>query len=140
MMNTKMLIVIIIVTCSLLNSGCATIKYGGTQIITINSTPEKANISIQPSKVEAVTPAKIVLSRRSSYVVNINKNGFKPESISIESSASSSLWRNAIWIHPIGWIIGVIVDLSTGAGKDLTPESINVKLTPLPTLLLNSEN
>ena len=106
-------------------------KYGSTQVVAVDSNPKGAKVNFQPGGQEITTPSKVVLSRRSSYIAHFEKEGYEPKSVSLESSASSSLWRNAIWIHPIGWIIGVVVDLSTGAGKDITPENVNVDLIPL---------
>jgi hypothetical protein len=112
-------------------SGCANMKHGSTQTISINSMPEGAKVLIQPDKEEGITPTKIVLNRKESHVVHINKDGFKPENISLESTSSGEVWKNIVWIHPIGWIIGGTIDLTTGASKELSPENIDVKLTPI---------
>ena len=58
--------------------------------------------------------------------------GYWDRTVIIERRASSSLWRNIIWIHPIGWIIGVVFDLHSGSGYDLEPESVSVELVRHP--------
>jgi hypothetical protein len=121
----------LILVSTLFLGGCATMKYGTTQVITVKSNPEGAKVRFQPGGEEITTPSKIVLSRRSSYIATIEKEGFKSDSVSIISSTSDSIWRNLWWIHPAGWIIGIVVDISTGAGRDLAPETVDVTLTPL---------
>ena len=131
MWKTNKIILTLLITSTHLTSGCAYLDHGSTQIISVNSIPDGAIVQVKPGKEEVVTPAKIILKRKSSYIVRIEKNGFKPENISLESSESSSLWRNVVWILPAGMIAGVVVDLTTGARNSLNPEHINVKLTPI---------
>ena len=65
-----------------------------------------------------------------SYIIRVEKEGYRTEAVTLESkTAWGSLFRNVVWIHPIGWIIGVIVDTSTGAAKELNPEELDVTLT-----------
>jgi hypothetical protein len=89
---------------------------GKTQVVEVRSVPPGATVEVQPGKDSFITPSKVALHRKSSYVVRIGKGGYVTETVALESKASRSLWRNAVWIHPIGWIIGVSVDLTTGAG------------------------
>jgi hypothetical protein len=60
----------------------------------------------------------------------VSKDGYRSESVVIESK-SKDLWRNLIWIHPAGWLIGGIVDLSTGAARELEPGAVSVELRPV---------
>ena len=132
-MLKKNMACIFIVLMLFMNS-CATMKRGNTQVISINSVPQGASVRIGREYEyagERITPAMVILNRKSSYVVTIEKDGFKPENIIVESSASKILWRNLIWIHPLGWLIGVLVDIDSGAGKHLNPRDINIELTPL---------
>ena len=80
---------------------------------------------------EIKTPGAIVLNRKQTQIVYLKKDGYEEASVILESS-SSGLWRNVIWIHPVGWIIGVIIDLSTGSAYALEPDSIEMMLTRLP--------
>jgi hypothetical protein len=110
--------------------GCATMVHGRTQIVEVDSAPKGATATIQPGGDVIVTPSQVSLSRKSSYVVHFKKAGYEPASVTLVSKASTSLWRNAVWIHPVGWIIGAIVDVSTGGGYDLQPEKVEVRLVP----------
>ena len=110
--------------------GCATIVNGRTEVIGIDSLPRGATARIQPGDQMLVTPGQVVLNRKSSYAVRVEKEGYEPASVALVSSASSSMWRNLVWIHPVGWLIGLIVDISTGAGYDLQPDKVEVTLIP----------
>lgn len=111
-------------------AGCATMVKGRTQVVDVRSSPAGATVRVQPTSEVLTTPCRMVLSRKSSYVVRIEKNGYETQSVTLLSKASSSLWRNAVWVHPIGWIIGVSIDLGTGSGYDLQPDEVNVTLSP----------
>ncbi len=120
--------------------GCATIVNGRTQIVSVRSSPSGATVRVQSIGDEAaapavsvdqlVTPCKVVLRRKSSYVLGLDHDGYQPASAALESKASSSMWRNLVWIHPIGWLTGLIVDITTGAGYELRPDDVDVTLTP----------
>jgi hypothetical protein len=115
---------------ALAGSGCCTMIRGRTQIVDVTSTPAGARATVQPGGDTLVTPGTIVLARKSSYVVRLEKVGYASASVTLTSHASSSLWRNVVWIHPIGWTIGVGVDLGNGSGYDLVPGTVTVALTP----------
>ncbi len=114
-------------------TGCRTMSRGRTQTIAVTSTPPGAKIAVEPGSLnrEIKTPGAIVLSRKQTQIVYLKKDGYEEASVILESS-SSGLWRNVIWIHPVGWIIGVIIDLSTGSAYALEPDSIEMTLTRLP--------
>lgn len=131
MRKTNKIILTLLISSTHLVSGCAYLDHGSTQIVSVNSMPEGARVQVKPGKEEVITPAKIILKRKSSYIVRIEKDGYRPENISLESSESSSLWHNVAWILPAGMIAGVVVDLTTGARNSLNPKDINVKLTPI---------
>jgi hypothetical protein len=116
----------------LLLSGCLTIRRGSTQIVPVDSDPQGATVEIQPGGRIFETPEQVVLARRYSQTLRFSKEGYQPQTILIDRKTSSGLFRNVIWIHPVGWIIGVVVDLSTGSAYDLEPGHVFVELTPAP--------
>ena len=84
--------------------GCASIVGEREQAITINSTPDHANITITDERDQAIfegtTPTSVTLKKADGsyfggkdYVVTISKEGFESRSIDIES-------------HPNGWYVG----------------------------------
>lgn len=115
---------------ALANSGCATMVHGRTQIVPVTSMPPGATVTLQPGGESLTTPGSLVLARKSSYVARISKPGYVPLDITLRSTASSALWRNLVWIHPVGWAVGIGIDLGNGSGYELEPESISVTLPP----------
>ena len=111
-------------------SGCLTMRRGSTQTVQVDSSPQGATVVVQPGGTTFETPSRILLPRRYSQSLRFEMEGFQPETVVVERKASSGLWRNVIWIHPIGWIIGLVVDLSTGSGYDLRPDAVSVNLKP----------
>jgi hypothetical protein len=75
---------------------------------------------------------QLPMARRYDQTLLFEKSGYWDRTVIVKRKSSSGLWRNLVWIHPVGWIIGVIVDLSTGSGYDLEPESVSIELVPLP--------
>ena len=104
-------------------------------MVSVDSSPPGATVEVQPGGRHFETPEQVLLARRYNQSLRFEKEGYRPQTIIIERKASSGLFRNAVWIHPLGWLIGVIVDLSTGSGYDLEPDSVSVELEPaLPSL------
>ena len=111
-------------------SGCCTIVRGRTQIVEITSSPPGATATVQPAGATLTTPGSIVLPRKSSYVVHLEKPGYSPAEVTLRSSASSALLRNIVWVHPIGWLVGILVDVGNGSGYDLEPAAVTATLSP----------
>ncbi|MBI4516621.1 MAG: PEGA domain-containing protein [Deltaproteobacteria bacterium] len=126
-MELKKLIVIILAP--LVAFGCMTMRRGPSQVIQIRSEPDGAAVTIEPAAGKFTGPAHVSLRRKSPYTVVVSQAGYKPVSVPVESTiAGETWWRNLVWIHPLFWGIGVIVDLPTGAGYELAPASITVDL------------
>jgi hypothetical protein len=120
----------ILIAVLLLTTGCANMNHGSTQAISINSYPQGAVVTVDPQNLVGVTPTSLVLKRKYQHVVHINKEGFLPASVVINNHSTGEVWKNIVWVHPIGWIIGGIIDLTTGANKELDTNTVNVTLTP----------
>ena len=111
--------------------GCLTMRRGSLQVISVESAPPGATVHAEPSIRSTRTPGQLALARRFPQSLRFEKEGFETKQVFLERKASSGLWRNAVWIHPVGWIIGVVVDLSSGSGYNLKPDSVSVELRPL---------
>ena len=105
---------------------------GSSQVIEIKTDPSDAIVDISPNAGHLITPGGVSLRRDSPYTVHISKDGYRSLSVPIQSeTASGTWWRNLLWIHPIFWGIGVVIDLNTGAGYELIPDAISVTLQPI---------
>jgi len=114
-------------------AGCALILNGSEQAITIDSSPPGARVRVDPGNKILTTPGSVLVSRKYPATVVVEKDGYEPTSVTFTRRKSLSLWRNLVWIHPIGWIIGISVDVGKGACYDLEPSQVHVDLKPLQT-------
>lgn len=105
----------------LFTTGCATMVTGTTQIIPVKSDPSDATIKVD-GKVIAVTPGQLELDRKRDHNVEISKDGFRTRRIILSRTLNPAGIFNPI---PI---VGLIVDMETGANWYLTPKEIDIKL------------
>jgi len=129
-------------------ASCMTMTRGRSQTIEVQTRPPGARVTVRPVRGDLVSPASVTLRRKPgstinvsipdarhehvSYLVTASRPGYKVASVAIESKVASGTWtRNLIWLHPVCWGIGVGVDLSTGAGYELTPSDILIEMEPV---------
>lgn len=124
----------------LLISGCATIVGKSDQLISLNSQPSAAKVSITDEKgvtvMTGVTPTTVTLKKSDgswfggkTYLVKVEKDGYETQTIQINHQPNGwYIAGNLIFGGLIGWFI---VDPLSGAMYNLTPDQINPTLTPL---------
>lgn len=129
--------------------GCMLITRGRSQTIDVQTNPPGASVSIRPAQSDPesrTTPAQLSLRRKpastvnvpgtgargAAYIVTASYPGYKDASVPIESiSLAGDTWvGNLIWVHPFFLLLGVLVDVSTGAAYELRPSSILIVLEP----------
>jgi hypothetical protein len=106
--------------------GCATIINGSTQSVTITSNPPGARVTVLPSHEALVTPGEADLSRRRVHTVLFQLEGYQPATGYLDRTNSNV----TLWNLVLGGVIGMSVDLSTGAVFRLTPDPLHVDLVP----------
>ncbi|MEM7359014.1 MAG: PEGA domain-containing protein [Pseudomonadota bacterium] len=152
MLNTPNYFKIILVLPLLaLATGCASITRGSNDALEVNSTPSQADVKVYRtnagfnakelknntvedptnpgmSPLIGKTPASFKLARKGEYRVVISKEGYKTAEVEVGNRLSGAggagMAGNAIF----GGLVGVVVDASTGATKDLTPNPIDITL------------
>lgn len=111
-------------------SACATVTRGQNTAFEVNSTPSGASVVTSNGHQCPSTPCSIKMPRRSDFTVTIAKPGYKPATASVTNKVSGeggvAMAGNVI----IGGVVGAGVDVATGAMLDLTPNPLNVTLTP----------
>ena len=107
-------------------SGCATIMHGANQTLQLDSEPHGAAVKLS-SGATCVTPCKIDLPRRHDLRADFTREGFRPAYVLVQSKMSGATFGNIL----AGGIIGGLVDGANGASNKLSPNPINVRLTPL---------
>jgi hypothetical protein len=105
-----------------ITTGCATLFYGPTQEISVETFPEGATVAVDDTEIQ--TPGKLVLPRDKEYSVKVTKPGYKTVSVKVSK----------VMNNPIGYILmpgGFVlwgVDAATGSNWHLEPETLKIEL------------
>lgn len=116
-----------------MTGACATIIRGTEQDFTVNAIPRDSRVELSTGEVCEATPCTLRRSRNEAFTVQISREGYVTETHQIRNpwsgkGATTGMVGNAI----LGGAIGVGIDAATGANRDLTPNPLNVRLTPNP--------
>lgn len=118
----------------LMTTGCATVIRGTQQVITVNSDPPGAKVSVRDSKgrtYDASTPGSVKLPRKDEGItVVISKEGYQSASLGLTRRTAVG-WTIFGNILLAGGIIGLLVDFATGAARQLEPTAISLSLTKM---------
>mgnify|MGYP001605983030 CR=1 FL=1 len=119
----KLFKIIAVLLCPMLLCSCATIISGKSQNISINTTPDEATITI--NGISQTSPCVFVLDRSvAAYYVKIEKQGYKPVTITLTRGLNGWIFGNLL----VGGIIGFAVDCVTGSVNEFNPSNINQSL------------
>ena len=109
-------------------SACATVTRGTTQAFTVESTPPAAAVKTSTGFTCPATPCTFKLPRKEAFEVTVSKPGYKPATAQVLSkvagAGAAGLAGNVI----AGGIIGMGIDATSGAMKDLLPNPLHVTL------------
>lgn len=129
----------IVIAAALLLSGCASIISGRTATVQIDSNPSDAYVVIHDKHGKQVltthTPASVELRRKdrfiwpAKYTATIEKPGYEPAIVPINSTLNPWVIGNVVFGGPIG----LVVDSATGAGWKPKVASIQSDLEPIYT-------
>ncbi len=107
---------------------CATITRGSSQEFTVESTPPGARVSTSNGFQCEATPCTFRMPRKDEFRTTVSMDGYVSQEHHIQSGISgggaAGLAGNVIF----GGIIGGVVDASSGALNDLTPNPLVVVL------------
>jgi hypothetical protein len=115
-------------------SSCATVTRGTKEALVIESQPSGAKVTITSNKDGSLrvceTPCSVVLPRKHSVRVKIEKEGYRTVETTVVSTVcgegAAGLAGNVL----VGGIIGAGVDVATGATKCFKPNPLKVTLEP----------
>jgi hypothetical protein len=129
---TKMFRLFVVSVCALpfFITGCATISRGGTEALMIESDPSNASVTLSSGNV-CTTPCVIEMKRTHDYHVKFEKTGYKTLDTDVIRQTSDSGAAGMAGNVLVGGLIGVGIDLATGATKSLRPNPLRVKLEPI---------
>ena len=118
-----------IVACTVMLGGCATITRGTTEAWSVQTEPVGANIKLSSGE-QCKTPCTLQKKRKDPFQVMITLDGYQEVDTQIVSSVKGAGAAGMAGNVLIGGIIGIGVDMATGAGKDLVPNPLVVKMAP----------
>jgi hypothetical protein len=108
---------------------CATVTRGTKQQLTIRTEPPGADVRLS-NGMTCVSPCDLRVRRKETFTANISKQGYQavtvPMTSKMHGGGALALAGNVL----IGGLIGVIVDVSTGALRDVRPGPIDLTLQP----------
>ncbi len=107
---------------ALVAAGCATIVSGTTQLMTVDSNVEGADIYLDDNKI-GTTPY-IGEVKKNKKTLRVEQEGYQTETVALSKSLEPWFWGNII----IGGTLGSITDFATGAAFQYAPASYRVEL------------
>lgn len=111
-------------------AACATVTRGSEDAWVINSEPSGAKVETTNGHQCQATPCAIKMKRKSEFTATVTKPGFKPASVQVTHKTAGAGAAGVAGNVLVGGVIGVGVDLYTGASQDLVPNPVTVKLEP----------
>ena len=122
-------VAVLLAVCMVFSSGCATIATGGgeDQAVRVSSLPKGADVYVNDERV-GKTPMSVRLPRKDVHQVRVEKAGYQPYERELKSGLNGWMFGNII----LGGLIGLGVDLLSGASTSLTPTNVS------PTLVKNT--
>lgn len=115
---------------SLMLPACATVVRGTSQKFKIDTTPTAANVELSNGQT-CVSPCELKLKRKDGFIVTAKKDGYENATAEVHSEVRGGGIAGAAGNVLIGGVIGGIVDGSSGAMKDLTPNPLHLTLKPV---------
>lgn len=112
-------------------SACATVTRGTTTEFRVESTPPGAKVETSNGFSCASTPCTFNMPRKEAFDITVSKKGFQDSKTSISSELSGAGAAGLAGNVIAGGLIGMGIDATSGALKDLKPNPLQVTLTPI---------
>lgn len=112
--------------------GCATVTRGTSESFTVESTPPAAQVKTSTGFSCQSTPCTFKMERKTGFSVMVTKDGYKPYQAKIKSGVATGGGAGFLGNALVGGVIGGVVDATSGAMNDLTPNPVRALLEPLP--------
>lgn len=126
-MNAKLLAATTAVLLSL--TGCATITRGSTEALVVESEPSGAQVQLS-NGMKGTTPTSFKVKRKNNLTITVSKPGYETASINVTSQMAGAGGVAMAGNVLVGGIIGVAIDASSGATKELKPNPVKITLNP----------
>lgn len=112
-------------------AACATVTRGSKDAWVVNTEPSGAKVETSNGHQCPSTPCAIKISRKAEFTATITKAGYKTATVSVTHKTANAGAAGIAGNVLLGGVIGLGVDVATGASQDLTPNPVNLTLEPL---------
>lgn len=109
-------------------AGCGYLTAGSKKAISVQTTPTGANISTHPITGRFTTPVTLMLSRKHSYTIVAQKEGYHDANFMIRKEIRPVILAADLLLSFPALFIPLIVDATTGAWNDLLPDQASITL------------
>lgn len=120
--------VLALVGAALTLPACATVTRGTSQTFTVESTPPGARVSTSNGFSCDATPCTFRMPRKDPFRATVSMDGYVTQDHEITSEYASAGAAGFAGNVLVGGVIGMAVDGTSGAMKDLTPNPLVVTL------------
>ena len=111
-------------------AACATVTRGSEDAWVINSEPAGAKVETTNGHQCQATPCAIKMKRKSEFTATVTKSGYKPATVQVTHKTAGAGAAGVAGNVLVGGVIGLGVDLYSGASQDLVPNPVTVTLEP----------
>lgn len=111
-------------------SACATVTRGSNDAWVVESDPSGAKVETTNGYQCPATPCAIKMSRKSEFTATLTKPGYKPATVQVSHKTANAGAAGVAGNVLVGGLIGIGVDMATGASQDLTPNPVKITLEP----------
>jgi hypothetical protein len=109
--------------------GCATITRGTTNTVAFDSKPSGAEVRLT-SGLACVTPCSLEVKRNEDFVASFTKRGYVGQQVEVKTQVAGGGAAGFAGNVLAGGVIGMGVDVATGAALEHTPNPVMVMLEP----------
>jgi len=111
-------------------SACATVTRGTSQKFNIESSPDKAEVTLSSGQ-QCITPCQMKLKRKPGFTATVKKQGYQSQTVTVDSKLGGGGAVAGAGNIILGGVIGGIVDGTNGSMNNLTPNPLKITLVPV---------
>lgn len=110
---------------------CGTVTRGTTNDVTFNSEPSGAEMRTSTGLTCPATPCTLPISRKQEFIATFSLEGYREQQVSVTTDVSGGGAAGFAGNVLIGGVVGMGVDVATGAALDHKPNPVFARLEPI---------
>lgn len=111
-------------------AGCASITRGNMDQITITTDPTGAHVTTSLSQA-CTSPCTLSVGRKDEFIVTAAAEGYRPQEVPVKTQIATAGGVAFAGNVIAGGVIGMGVDVATGATLEHVPNPVHITLEPL---------